>query len=45
MNQYLFQNEYEQYKECLKWIDNLNTENGDIWNIIISLVKKYCINK
>ena len=42
---YLFQNEYKQYKICLNWVDNLNAENGDIWNIIKSLIKKFCINK
>ena len=44
---YLFENEYNSYIKCADIIDKLDKNNMDdsFWNIIISIIKKFCINK
>ena len=43
---YLFENEYNSYIKCADIIDKLDKNMDDsFWNIIISIIKKFCINK
>ena len=43
---YLFKNEYEKYKECSNFIDNFeNNNNNNFFDLIISIIFKFCINK
>ena len=43
---YLFQDEFEEYKKCIAFINQINKDvNKNFWEIIISIIKIYCINK
>ena len=43
---YLFKNEYEKYKECSNFIDKFeNNNNNNFFDLIISIIFKFCINK
>ena len=43
---YLFQDEYEEYKKCIAFINQINKDtNKNFWDIILSIIKIYCINK
>ena len=43
---YLFQNEYQEYKNCIDFIDEINEDkNKNFWDIIIFIIKTYCKNK
>ena len=42
---YLFKNEYEKYKECSNFIDNFENKNNNFFDLIISIILNFCINK
>ena len=43
---YLFQDEFKEYEKCIEWIDKINKDiNKNFWNIIIYIIKTYCVNK
>ena len=42
---YLFKNEYNKYKECSDFIDNFKKCNNNFFDLIISIIKEFCINE